>query len=71
MKRIHTYKYKLISKGPIKQSPIKIRFWLWGFAFNYQTNKHIGGFSLNSKAKHIYTKSDSYTQKYPRKIHIS
>lgn len=63
-KRIHTYKYEIYSKGPKKQSPIKIAFWLWGFGIGIQTNKHIMGLSLNRKNP----KTDSYTQKYPRKI---
>lgn len=68
-KRIHTYKYRILSKGPNKQPPIKITFWKWGFGIGIQTNKHIMGISLNKKKTHFPkdTKTDSYTQKYPRK----
>jgi hypothetical protein len=71
MKRIHTYRHKLLSKGPIKQSPIKIRIWFWGFALGYQTNTHIGGLVLTAKKTPHPTRptADSYTHKYPRKIH--
>jgi hypothetical protein len=67
---VHTYKYRILSKGPNKQSPIKIAFWKWGFGIGLQTNKHIMGFSLNRK-KTLFptdTQSDSYTHKYPPKI---
>ena len=72
--RIHTYKYKLLSKGPIKQSPINVKIWLWGFAFGYLTKKHMGGFVLTAKKTQHPTKppvADSYTHKYPRKIRKS
>lgn len=65
-KRIHTYKYRILSKGLIKQPPVKIAFWKWGFGIGIQTNKHIMGLSLNRK-KTLFptdTKADSYTQKY-------
>ena len=71
MKRLHTYKYKVLGKGLIKQKPIKIKIWLGGFALGYLTNKHMGGFVLTFKnTPHpIESKADSYTQKYPRQIH--
>jgi aconitase B len=71
MKRIHTYRHQVLGKGPIKQHPIKIRIWFWGFAFSYLTNKHMGGLVLTAKKTPHPTRpiADSYTQKYPQKRH--
>jgi hypothetical protein len=66
MKHLHTYKYKVLGKGPIKQKPIKIKIWLGGFALGYLTKRHMGGFVLTfKKTPHpINPVVDSYTQKY-------
>lgn len=70
---VQTYKYRILSKGPKKQPPVKIAFWKWGFGIGIQTNKHIMGLSLNRKKNPfpIDTKADSYTHKYPGKIRKS
>jgi hypothetical protein len=69
-KYIHTFSYRKIINGFKPYKPIRMKFWLWGFGVSLETKKYIGGFAINSKKfKPKETLLDSYTQKYPRKIH--
>jgi len=72
-KRIHKYKYRVLSRGNVLRPLISIKFWKWGFGVGYNTKKWIGGFALNSKKTPFptNTQADSYTHKYPRKIRKS
>lgn len=49
MKKLHTWKYKKLTNGTRPYKRIRIKFWLWGFGFAYETKKSLGGFALNSR----------------------
>ena len=70
-KYIHTFNYRKLQNGKRFYNRIRVKVWLWGIGITYESSKKLMGFALNSR-KYPTPKdlqADSYTQKYPRKIH--
>ena len=63
---VHTFKYKKLTNGTRKYSPIRIKFWLWGFGATYETKKSLGGFAIADKRNVPDVKSDEYRRKHPK-----
>lgn len=68
MKHINTFKYNKLTEGTRKYSPFMFKFWLWGFAYTYETRKKIGGFVIarNAGVPAIDVKSDAFRRKHPK-----
>jgi hypothetical protein len=67
-KHINTFKYKKLTPGTRKYSPLRIKVWLWGFAYTYETRKKLGGFVIakNAGVPIVDVKSDSFKRKHPK-----
>jgi hypothetical protein len=63
---VHTFKYNKLTNGTRKYSPIRIKFWLWGFGATYETKKSLGGFAIADKRNVPDVKSDEYRRKHPK-----
>jgi len=63
---VHTFKYNKLTNGTRKYSPIRIKFWLWGFGATYETKKSLGGFAIADKKNVPDVKSDEYRRKHPK-----
>ena len=61
-------KYKKLTPGTRKYSPLSIKVWLWGFGYTYETKKKIGGFVIakNAGVPAIDVKSDAFRRKHPK-----
>ena len=67
-KHIHTFKFRKLTQGTRKNKLFMFKFWLWGFAYTYETRKSIGGFVMakNAGVPTVDVRSDSFRRKYPR-----
>ena len=63
---VHTFKYNKLTKGTRKYSPVRVKFWLWGFGFTYETKKSLGGFAITDTKAVPDVKSDAFKRKYPK-----
>jgi hypothetical protein len=62
----HTFKYKKLTNGTRRYSPIRIKLWLWGFGFTYETKKSLGGFVIAHTPNLPDVKSDAFKRRYPK-----
>jgi hypothetical protein len=46
---VHTYNYKKLINGTRPYKNIRLKFWLWGFGFTYESKTKLMGFALNSR----------------------
>ena len=46
---LHSYNYKKLINGTRPYKNIRLKFWLWGFGFTYESKTRLMGFALNSR----------------------
>ena len=47
--RIHSFNYNKVINGTRPYKRIRLRFWLWGFGFTYESKTRLMGFAINSR----------------------